>query len=194
MRLGRDFPARTADIRFVEEGELAVGTRSPLRIEAAIEVGNIFKLGTSYSEKFGATYLDEGGAERPIWMGSYGIGPARTLAAVAEQANDEHGLAWPPGVAPYDVWITPIGEEALAAADGLDAELRTRGLSALIDDRPLSPGVRFKDADLIGVPLRVTIGKRLATEGTVEIKQRRSGEGEAVPLAGAVDRLVALAG
>jgi len=194
VRLGRDFQARTVDIRHVEAGELAVGTGSPLRIEPAIEVGNIFKLGTLYSEKFGATYLDEGGAEQPIWMGSYGIGPARTLAAVAEQANDERGLAWPPAVAPYDVWITPIGDEALAAADGLDAELRARGLSALVDDRPLSAGVRFADADLVGVPLRVTIGKRLATEGTVEIKQRRSGESEAVPLAAAVERLAALAG
>jgi prolyl-tRNA synthetase len=194
VRLGRDFEARTADLRHVEEGELSVGTRSPLRIEPAIEVGNIFKLGTLYSEKFGATYLDEDGTERPIWMGSYGIGPARTLAAVAEQAHDEQGLAWPRAVAPYDVWITPIGEEALAAADGLDAELGRRGLAVLVDDRALSPGVRFADADLIGVPLRVTIGKRLATEGTVEVRQRRTGETDAVALADAVDRLVALAG
>jgi prolyl-tRNA synthetase len=194
VRLGRDFQARTADIRFVEEGELSVGSGSPLRIVPAIEVGNIFKLGTRYSDAFGATYLDEGGVERPIWMGSYGVGPARTLAAAVEQGHDEHGIVWPQAVAPYDVWITPIGEEALAAADRLDEELRGRGLQALVDDRALSPGVRFADADLIGVPLRVTIGKRLATEGTVEIKRRATGESVAVPLADAVTQLVALAG
>ncbi len=193
VELGRDYQARVADIRFVEDGELAVGTGSPLRIVTAIEVGNIFKLGTRYSEKFGATYLDENGVEQPIWMGSYGIGPARTVAAVVEQHNDEHGIVWPREVAPFDVWITAIGDEALAAADELDRELAAQGLTVLVDDRPLSPGVRFADADLVGVPVRVTIGKRLQTEGTVEVRLRSSADREPVALADALPRIVELA-
>lgn len=175
---GRDFSGRLVDIRHVEEGELSVETGSQLRIEPAIEVGNIFQLGTRYSDAMGATYLDEDGTEKSIWMGSYGIGPARTVAAIAEQSHDDHGLIWPPAVAPFDVWITPIGEAALAFADGLDRELSSAGLVVVVDDRELSPGVRFKDADLIGVPLRVTIGKRLASDGVITIK-RRGVEGEA---------------
>ena len=105
-------------------------------------------------------------------MGSYGIGPARTVAAIAEQSHDENGLIWPAAVAPYDVWITPIGEAALAFADTLDRELFSAGLTVVVDDRDLSPGVRFKDADLIGVPHRVTIGKRLEKDGVVTIKRR----------------------
>jgi prolyl-tRNA synthetase len=115
--------------------------------------------------------------EQSIWMGSYGIGPARTVAAIAEQCHDENGLVWPPAVAPYDVWITPIGEAALAFADGLDAELTTQGLAVVVDDRDLSPGVRFADADLIGVPIRVTVGKKLEKDGVVSVK-RRGIEGE----------------
>ncbi|MEY4226011.1 MAG: hypothetical protein RL190_768 [Actinomycetota bacterium] len=169
---GRDFTGRVVDIRHVEEGELSVETGSPLRIEPAIEVGNIFQLGTRYAEALGATYLDESGTEQLIWMGSYGIGPARTVAAIAEQCHDDAGLVWPPTVAPYDVWITPIGEAALAAADAMDAELAEQGLSVVVDDRDLSPGVRFADADLIGVPLRITIGKRLEKDGVVTIRRR----------------------
>jgi prolyl-tRNA synthetase len=182
---GRDFHGRVADIRHVEQGELSVGTGSPLRIEPAIEVGNIFQLGTRYSDALGATFLDEAGVEQPIWMGSYGIGPARTVAAIAEQCHDEHGLVWPAAVSPYDVWITPIGEAALKAADDLDAALTAAGAAVVVDDRDLSPGVRFADADLIGVPCRVTIGKRLEQDGVVTLK-RRGVEGEAdIPLASA---------
>jgi prolyl-tRNA synthetase len=169
---GRDFTGRVVDIRHVEEGELSVETGSPLRIESAIEVGNIFQLGTRYSDALGATYLDENGVEQPIWMGSYGIGPARTVAAIAEQSHDERGLIWPPAVSPYDVWITPIGDAALAAADDLDVTLSAAGLSAVVDDRDLSPGVRFADADLVGVPIRVTIGKRLVSDGVISLRRR----------------------
>jgi len=192
---GRDFTGRVVDIRHVEEGELSVETGSPLRIEPAIEVGNIFQLGTRYAEALGATYLDENGTEQLIWMGSYGIGPARTVAAIAEQSHDEHGLIWPPAVSPYDVWITPIGEAALAAADELDAQLSAEGVAVVVDDRDLSPGVRFADADLIGVPCRVTIGKRLEKDGVIGLK-RRGVEGEAdVPAAEAATAvLAALAG
>ena len=174
---GRDFTGRVVDIRHVEEGELSVETGSPLRIEPAIEVGNIFQLGTRYSDALGAKYLDESGVEQSIWMGSYGIGPARTMAAIAEQSHDERGLIWPPAVAPYDVWITPIGEAALAFADTLDQELASDGLAVVVDDRDSSPGVRFADADLIGVPLRVIAGKKLEKEGVISFK-RRGVEGE----------------
>ena len=192
---GRDFTGRVVDIRHVEEGELSVETGSPLRIEPAIEVGNIFQLGTRYSDALGAKYLDESGVEQSIWMGSYGIGPARTMAAIAEQSHDERGLIWPPAVAPYDVWITPIGEAALAFSDTLDRELTSAGLAVVVDDRDSSPGVRFADADLIGVPIRVTIGKRLEKDGVISIK-RRGVEGEQdVPVedaAGVVLSLVTL--
>ena len=166
-------------------------TTSPLRIEPAIEIGNIFQLGTKYSDAFGATYLDENGAEQSVWMGCYGIGPARTMAAIVEQGHDEHGIIWPPAASPYDVWITPIGEAALAFADKIDRELTSAGLAVLVDDRDLSPGVRFADADLIGVPLRVTIGKRLEKDGVVEVKRRGQDGGEDV---GAEDVVEVVAG
>ena len=193
VELGRDFQARVADIRFVEDGDGCPICGGALHIEPAIEVGNIFKLGTKYAEDLGARYLDESGREQPIWMGSYGIGPSRTLAAVAEQHHDERGLALPQSVAPYDVWVTAIGPEALPEADRLDAELGRQGLQVLVDDRALSPGVRFADADLIGVPIRVTIGKKLTTEGTIGIKTRAGGGEESVAPGDAVERILALA-
>ena len=186
VEYGRDFTGRLVDIRFVEEGDLSVETKSPLRIEPAIEIGNIFQLGTKYSDAFGATYLDENGAEQSVWMGCYGIGPARTMAAIVEQSHDEHGIIWPPAASPYDVWITPIGEAALAFADKIDRELASAGLAVLVDDRDLSPGVRFADADLIGVPLRVTIGKRLEKDGVVEVKRRGQEGGEDVKVEDAI--------
>ena len=187
---GRDFTGRVVDIRHVEEGELSIETGSPLRIEPAIEVGNIFQLGTRYSDALSAKYLDENGVEQSIWMGSYGIGPARTVAAIAEQSHDERGLIWPPAVSPFDVWITPIGEAALVAADELDAALTAEGLAVVVDDRDSSPGVRFADADLIGVPHRVTIGKRLEKDGVISIK-RRGVEGEQdVPVADGMSHIV----
>jgi prolyl-tRNA synthetase len=190
VEFGRDFSGRLVDIRHVEAGELSVETGSPLRIEPAIEVGNIFQLGTRYSEALDAKYLDEDGTEKLIWMGSYGIGPARTVAAIAEQSHDENGLIWPAAVAPYDVWITPIGEAALAFADTLDRELFSAGLTVVVDDRDLSPGVRFKDADLIGVPHRVTIGKRLEKDGVVSLKRRGGGDEVDVPLGDVVERIL----
>ena len=180
VRFGRDFTGRVVDIRFAEAGEGCPSCGVPLEIKPAIEVANIFKIGTVWSEKFGATYLDEAGREQLIWMGSYGIGPARLMAALAEQHGDEKtGLAWPVAVAPYDVWITPIGDEQLAFAGELEAELEARGLRVLVDDRELSPGVRFKDADLIGAPLRVTVGRGFA-DGEVELRRRATGETVAV--------------
>jgi prolyl-tRNA synthetase len=176
VRFDRDFTGRVADIRFVEAGEGCPECGAPLGIEPAIEVGNIFKIGTIWSEKFGATYLDEAGREQSIWMGSYGIGPARVMAAIVEQHGEEKtGIAWPVAVAPYDVWIVPIGEPQLAFAGELEAELESRGLRVCVDDRELSPGVRFKDADLIGAPLRITLGRGFA-DGEVELRRRARGE------------------
>jgi prolyl-tRNA synthetase len=188
---GRDFSGRVADIRFVEEGDTCIHDGGALHIEPAIEVGNIFKLGTRYAIAMGATYLDEEGREQPIVMGSYGIGPARILAAAVEQNADDRGIVWPQALAPFDVWIVPIGDEALAAAAGLEADLEARGVDVMVDDRDLSPGVRFADADLIGVPLRVTIGKRLA-DGVLELRHRATGEVVDVPVAEASDRLATI--
>jgi prolyl-tRNA synthetase len=185
---GRDYTGRVEDIRHVEAGDTCVHDRGTLRIELAIEVGNIFKLGTRYATAMGATYLDEEGEGQPIVMGSYGIGPARIIAAAVEQNADDRGIVWPQALAPFDVWIVPIGDEALEAAGRLEADLEARGIDVMVDDRDQSPGVRFADADLIGVPLRVTIGKRLA-DGVLELRHRATGEVVDLPVAEAADRL-----
>ena len=188
----RDYQATFADLHEVESGDSCAFCDGVLTIEPMIEIGNIFKLGTRFSEAMGAHYLDELGAEQPIWMGSYGIGPARIAAAAIEQSFDEHGCIWPAPIAPFDVWLVAIGNEAPAHADRLADELQQRGLTSMVDDREGSPGVRFADADLIGVPLRVTVGKRTVSDGTVDLRQRRSGESETVPLETAAERIAAL--
>lgn len=181
---GRDFPFRRADVRRVEPGDTVDG--HPVTIEPAIEVGNIFKLGLYYSEPLGATFLDESGQERPIWMASYGIGPARIAAAAVEQHADEQGIAWPRAIAPYDVEIVPLGKEGSAereAAQRLYEELRGDGLAVLLDDRDAGPGEKFADAELLGCPLRLTVGRRSLESGTAEAQARRgSADLEAVPL------------
>ncbi len=183
---GRDFPFKRIDARAVEAGDLVGG--QPIRLEAAIEVGNIFKLGTRYSEPLGATYLDESGATRPILMGSYGIGPARIAAAAVEQTADERGIAWPRALAPWDVELVGLGREGTeerAVAERLYAELGEAGLDALYDDRDAGPGEKFADAELLGVPLRLTVGKRTLAAGEVEAQVRRGREDRTVPLEGA---------
>jgi prolyl-tRNA synthetase len=180
---GRDFQFESADIRSVEEGDL-VGDE-PIRLEAAIEVGNIFKLGTRYSEPLGATFLDEDGAERPIVMGSYGIGPARIAAAAIEQNADESGIAWPKAIAPWEVELVALGKAGspeLEAAETLYDELRALGADVLFDDRDAGPGEKFKDAELLGCPLRITLGKRSLESGTLEVQGRR-GLAELEPIA-----------
>ena len=171
---GRDFQFESVDIRSVEEGDL-VGD-DPIRLEAAIEVGNIFKLGTRYSEPLGATFLDEDGAEHPIVMGSYGIGPARIAAAAIEQNADESGIAWPKAIAPWEVELVALGKAGspeLEAAETLYDELRALGADVLFDDRDAGPGEKFKDAELLGCPLRITLGKRSLESGTLEVQARR---------------------
>ena len=180
---GRDFQFESVDIRSVEEGDL-VGDE-PIRLEAAIEVGNIFKLGTRYSEPLGATFLDEDGAEHPIVMGSYGIGPARIAAAAIEQNADESGIAWPKAIAPWEVELVALGKAGspeLEAAETLYDELRALGADVLFDDRDAGPGEKFKDAELLGCPLRITLGKRSLESGTLEVQARR-GLAELEPIA-----------
>jgi prolyl-tRNA synthetase len=190
---GRDFPFERADVRTVEEGDTVGG--QPLRIEAAIEVGNIFKLGTRYSEPLGATFLDESGTTRPIVMGSYGIGPARIAAAAVEQTADEHGIAWPRAIAPFEVELVGLGKagsEEHAYAERLYDELRALGLDTLYDDRDAGPGEKFADAELLGCPLRITVGKRTLSGGELELQVRRGREARGVPLDGAAEAVLEL--
>ncbi len=189
VELGRDFEPTWVDVRRVEEGDLCPAG-SPVRIEPAIEVGNIFKLGTRYSDPLGARYLDEGGKEQLIWMGSYGIGPARIVAGAIEQFADDNGISWPRAVAPFDVELVTLGkpgEEARTLSDRLYDELRELGLDVLYDDRDASPGEKFADAELLGCPLRVTIGKKSVEAGEIEVQVRRGQEKGSLPLEGAAD-------
>ena len=191
---GRDFECDWADVRVVEAGDTAPGGGA-IRIEPAIEVGNIFKLGTRYSEPLKATYLDEEGNEHPIVMGSYGIGPARIMAAAVEQFADDNGISWPRALAPWDVEIVGLGkpgEEAVGVADGLYGELQALGLDVLYDDRAASPGEKFADAELLGCPLRVTIGKKSLEAGEIEVQIRRGQEKRSLPLEGAAQAVAEL--
>jgi len=191
----RDFVFERADVRSVEAGDTVGG--HPIAIEPAIEVGNIFQLGTRYSDPLGATYLDVEGAQRPIWMGCYGIGPARIAAAAVEQFADEKGIAWPRALAPWDVEIVALGKagsEEVAAAAALYEELGAIGLDVLLDDRDLGPGAKFADAELLGCPLRLTVGRRSLKDGRVEAQRRRGLEDveHGVPLEGAAEAVAEL--
>jgi prolyl-tRNA synthetase len=183
----RDFEATWVDVRTVEAGDTDP-SGAEIRIEPAIEIGNIFKLGTRYSVPLGANYLDEHGAEQPIWMGSYGIGPARIVAAAVEQYGDEAGISWPRSLAPFDVELVTLGKEgepAREVADRLYEELEQKGLDVLYDDRDASPGEKFADAELLGCPLRLTVGKKGVEAGEVEAQIRRGQEKRSLPLEGA---------
>ncbi len=164
------------DLRTVTAGEPCAKCGKPLKIRRAIEVGHVFKLGTKYSEKFNAEYLDESGARKLSVMGCYGIGVTRTLQAVIEQGNDKDGIIWPLSVAPYRVCITPLNvdpnSEAMKLAEKIYAELTARGVDVILDDRDERPGVKFKDADLVGFPIRLAIGEKSLAKGEVEIKPR----------------------
>jgi prolyl-tRNA synthetase len=188
---GRDFEAYFVDIRTVEEGDRCPNGGT-IRIEPAIEVGNIFKLGTRYSEPLGATYLDESGRERPIVMGSYGIGPARIAAAAVEQGADEAGISWPRSIAPFDVHLVGLGKPGsaeLELAERLYRELADDGFEVLYDDRDASPGEKFVEAELLGCPLRVVAGRRSIESGELEVQLRRGVEQRSVPLESATESL-----
>jgi prolyl-tRNA synthetase len=184
--LGRDFQAEVADIRTVLAGEGCPVSGEPLELEPVIELGNIFKLGTKYSEPLGARYLAADGLERPIIMGSYGIGPARVLAAAIEQSHDEAGIVWPTALAPFDVHMVLVGDHAspqAAFAEALYDQLSDAGLAVLLDDREgTKPGEKFVEAELLGCPIRITIGKRTLPDGPLEIQIRRARERREVPL------------
>lgn len=166
------------DLRTVTAGEPCGKCGKSLKIRRAIEVGHVFKLGTKYSEKLGANYLDEAGARNPCVMGCYGIGVTRTLQAIIEQCNDKDGIIWPLSVAPYQVCITPLAvtpdSAAMQLAEKFYAELTAQGVEVILDDRDERPGVKFKDADLVGFPIRIAIGEKSLAKGEVEIKPRNA--------------------
>ncbi|MFC6288637.1 proline--tRNA ligase [Levilactobacillus angrenensis] len=176
---GRDFRVDAyADLREVQPGDLSPDGSGVLKFTRGIEIGHIFKLGTRYSDALGATVLDEGGRQKPVVMGSYGIGVSRLLSAIAEQQADENGLVWPRNIAPFDIHLVPVNlkkEDQANLTAELEDELTAKGYRVLTDDRKERPGVKFADSDLMGIPVRITIGKK-AGEGIVEIKIRKTGE------------------
>jgi prolyl-tRNA synthetase len=190
VRLGRDVQVRErADIATAREGDLCPRCGDVMRLSRGIEVGHIFKLGTKYSEAMRATYLDAEGNERTIVMGTYGIGITRTVAAVIEQLHDENGIVWPFSVAPYHVHVVPVNvshPQTLEVAESIYAGLMKSGIEVLLDDRDERPGAKFKDADLIGVPLRVTVGEKGLKDGMVELRDRKTGQVDRVPVGSAV--------
>jgi prolyl-tRNA synthetase len=191
---GRDFAFEEVDVRNVEAGDTAPGGGS-IEIVPAIEIGNIFKLGTRYTEALGATYLDESGKERHVVMGSYGIGPARIMAAAIEQGADEQGIVWPRSIAPFEVHLVSLarkaGDDTAQAADRLYEELTDAGLDTIYDDREAGAGEKLTDAELLGCPLRITVGPRALAEGEVEARPRASGEDERFGVAEAAERAAA---
>jgi prolyl-tRNA synthetase len=190
---GRDFAYEAVDVRLIRAGDTVNG--SVVRIEPAIEIGNIFKLGTRYSEPLGANYLDESGQSRLVWMGSYGFGPARATAAAVEQYADEQGISWPRAIAPFDVELVVLGKpgsQERELADRLYGELQHAGLQTLYDDRDAGPGEKFTDAELLGCPLRLTVGRRTLASGELEVQIRRGRQSQTVPLTEAVQAVAEL--
>lgn len=176
----RDFGETiVADIRLVQEGDPCPHCGAPLKMTRGIEAGQVFMLGTKYSEALHATFLDESGKEKPLVMGCYGIGVGRTMAAAIEQNNDKDGIIWPRAIAPFEVVVVPVNSkvpEQLDLAEQIYSELKAAGVDVLLDDRKERAGVKFKDCDLIGYPLRVTVGPKTVEEGTIELRVRKTGE------------------
>jgi prolyl-tRNA synthetase len=181
VQAGRDYEPRFADLREVREGDACPNCGGHLHLQVAIEVGHVFKLETQYSKPLDATFVDEDDTERPLIMGCYGIGLGRIIAAAVEQGHDEHGIVWPRTIAPYDVHVLALpgaehqAEEAARVLDQAGAEV-------LLDDRDARAGEKFADADLIGIPLRVTVGKKTAEDGAVDVRERAGGEERRVPI------------
>jgi prolyl-tRNA synthetase len=188
---GRDFEGTVGDFRKVIEGDKCPKCGKPLTIARGIEVGHIFKLGTKYSESMGATFIDENSQSKPLIMGCYGIGINRTMASIIEQNNDDNGIVWPLSVAPYKVIVIPVAvkdTEQMRIAAELYESLRSLGIDVIIDDRDERAGVKFKDADLIGIPMRITVGKKI-NEGLVEFKLRNAGDIELVAIDAVINRV-----
>ena len=185
VEAGRDFEPRFVDIREARDGDRCPVCGGALSFEAAIEVGHIFKFGTRYSEPLDARFLDEDGMEKPLIGGSYGVGPARVVAAVVEQSHDENGIVWPKSIAPYDVHVLALhggSEEVLAEAEKAVAALQEAGLDVLYDDRDERPGEKFADADLVGCPVRVIVGKKTLEDGSVDLRTRDGATDERVSI------------
>jgi prolyl-tRNA synthetase len=176
----RDFKdVIVTDLRLIKEGDPCPHCGQPVHMTRGIEAGQVFTLGTKYSEALHATFLDENGREKPLVMGCYGIGVSRTMAASIEQNNDAHGIIWPRAIAPYEVVVVPVNAkvpEQLGLAEEIYDDLRQAGVDVLLDDRKDRAGVKFKDADLIGYPLRITVGPKSVEENQIEIRVRRTGE------------------
>ncbi|MDO5397575.1 MAG: proline--tRNA ligase [bacterium] len=193
VNLGRDFEAdHIADIRIVEEGDVCPKCGQPIKTAQGIEVGHIFKLGTKYSDALGLKYLDENGKSQTVIMGCYGIGVTRCIAGVIEQNYDENGIVWPVSCAPYEALVLAANyknEEQTKAAEQIYNKLKESGIDVLIDDRSERTGVKFKDADLIGIPVRITAGKKIS-EGIVEYKERRNGEVIEMSVDEAVEKVI----
>ena len=183
----RDFTNKNmivTDIRMVQDGDPCPRCGEKMFMTRGIEAGQVFSLGTKYSEALGAKFLDEDGKEKPFQMGCYGIGVGRTMQAAIEQMNDEHGIIWPRAIAPFEVVVVPVNakdEKQFAIAEKIYEELKAENIDVLFDDRPERAGVKFKDCDLIGYPLRVTVGNKAAETGEIEIKIRKSGEMKNLP-------------
>ncbi len=192
---GRDFPTdEIFDVRNVTEGDLCPKCGAPLLFQRGIEVGHVFKLGTRYSDVFETLYKDADGVDRTILMGCYGLGTSRIVAAIVEQCHDEDGIVWPMTVAPFQVHVVPVNikdEEQSRAAVEFYTRLRAAGVDALLDDREERPGVKFKDADLLGMPLRITVGNKIR-DGLVELKYRRSGHVDTLAVQQAFDAVLAM--
>jgi prolyl-tRNA synthetase len=182
VQAGRDFEARFADLREAREGDACPRCGGHLHLQVAIEVGHIFKLETRFSEPLEAKFLDEDGTEKPLIMGSYGIGLGRIMAAAVEQHHDENGIVWPPALAPYDVHVVALPGVAERAEEAARV-LSDAGAEVLLDDRDQRAGEKFADADLIGCPIRVTVGKKTADDGAVDVRERASGEERRVAIA-----------
>jgi prolyl-tRNA synthetase len=195
---GRDFPLEgdnitITDVRYAVEGDNHNGKK--LLFKKGIEVGQVFKLGTKYSEKLGAKFLDEEGIEKPCIMGCYGIGINRILASATETCNDDNGIIWPISIAPFEVLITCVNQddkEVVKVAEDIYQQLLDKAVDVLLDDRLLRGGVKFKDADLIGIPVRVTVGRKSVAEGNVELKLRSESESQSVPVDKAKDKVIEL--
>jgi prolyl-tRNA synthetase len=183
VEAGRDYQPRFADIREARDGDSCPNCGGALRFQTAIEVGHIFKFGSRYSVPLEATFLDEDGTVKPLIGGSYGIGPGRVMAAVIEQHHDEHGIVWPASVAPYDTHVLALhggSEEVLTEAEQVAATLDETGQAVLLDDRDERPGEKFADADLVGCPVRVTVGRKTLEDGAVDIRARTDGSDQRI--------------
>jgi len=202
VKPGVHFDVEWQDIQVAKADDLCFKCGGSLRSEKVIEIGNIFKLGTKYSTPLGAVFLDKNGKENPMIMGSYGIGPARIAAAAIEQNNDKNGIIWPRSISPFDMQVTPLNmsdPKTVEVAEGLYRELceiynssTGESMDVLIDDRDVRPGVKFKDADLIGIPIQVIIGEKGLKDNQIEIKIRRTGEAKKVSLDNAIKEILAI--